>query len=170
MLFWLDPTFMTQSKYIWLGKLSIWEKLPCKCACCCSSLLCIRPKIGPFLVKSNIQHGKVLILCKKEQQRRLLNQAQPIQTQLVPIWVGSQLALVSLRHQISLEEVFDCRIQSVGTMIVGPIVDRDTVSNVEIWCTAFPVGNTYFRTRITTESFFLIWKYLNLVDTWPKNG
>ena len=100
------------------------------------------PQAGSLDVKPNVQHGIILVLQKEEHQRGLPQQIAPVQSELVPVWVRGQLSLIRVRGEVPLEPMFAGSVQGVGSVVVRPVVDRDTVPDVKIGRASLPIGQT----------------------------
>ena len=55
--------------------------------------------------------------------------------------------------KVFLVEMFERRIEGVGPVVVRPVVDWDTVADVEVRCGPFPVGGLS-PSIVTVEDFF----------------
>ena len=100
------------------------------------------PQAGSLDVKPNVQHGIILVLQKEEHQRGLPQQIAPVQSELVPVWVRGQLFLIRVRGEVPLKPMFAGCVQGVGSVVVRPVVDRDTVPDVKIGRAPLPIGQT----------------------------
>ena len=100
------------------------------------------PQGGSLDVKPNVQHGIILVLQKEEHQRGLPQQIAPVQSELVPVWVRDQLSLIRVRGEVPLKPMFAGCVQGVGSVVVRPVVDRDTVPDVKIGRASLPIGQT----------------------------